>query len=326
MNSLLALTGIEFAVLLILCLICVALVVIIVSLIFYYRAYKKGVKTSSKTAQAQPVYPIVIREVKRVNVEKPVIEAPAKPAAEEPEEEEIPTVEKEIAFAQAAEAATIMDAPETPAVPETPVVPEIPVIPEAPVVPETPVVADESENAMRYNRSFRARIIQSDDEVKEWYGTLKNAILSYDRVSSRISWKYESFAYRRNAVAKIFVKGKTLYLYLNLNPADYAETKYKLDDVAKIAQFADTPALYKLKSQKRIRYALDLIDDVCAKKLGSTKLDREPVDYYEPYNSDVALIKKGLVKRVIEDASKSFIGASGFNKAQDETTDFDSKK
>lgn len=320
--NLLALTGMQIAVLLILCLICVALVVIIVSLVLYYKAYKKADK--AKAEQTQPVYPVVIREIKRVNVEKQVVYVPVEPEVVEEEEEEIPTVEKEIAFVEAAEVAEAAVSEDVPEVVEEPVIPEV--IPEIPVVPQAPAVVDESENAMRYNRSFRARLIQSDDEIKDWYGTLKNAILSYNRVSTRISWKYESFSYRRNAVAKIFIKGKTLYLYLNLNPADYADTKYKLDDVSKVAQFADTPALYKLKSEKRIRYALDLIDDVCAKKLGSTKLEREPVDYYEPYNSDVALIKKGLVKRVIEDASKSFIGASSYNKEQDATTDFDSKK
>lgn len=320
--NLLALTGMQIAVLLILCLICVALVVIIVSLVLYYKAYKKADK--AKAEQTQPVYPVVIREIKRVNVEKQVVYVPVEPEVVEEEEEEIPTVEKEIAFVEAAEVAEAAVSEDIPEVVEEPVIPEV--IPEIPVVPQAPAVVDESENAMRYNRSFRARLIQSDDEIKDWYGTLKNAILSYNRVSTRISWKYESFSYRRNAVAKIFIKGKTLYLYLNLNPADYADTKYKLDDVSKVAQFADTPALYKLKSEKRIRYALDLIDDVCAKKLGSTKLEREPVDYYEPYNSDVALIKKGLVKRVIEDASKSFIGASSYNKEQDATTDFDSKK
>lgn len=171
-------------------------------------------------------------------------------------------------------------------------------------------------NAMRYNRSFRARLIQSGDELKEWYGSLKNEILSYGRVTSRISWKYESFSYRRNAVAKLFIKGKTLCLYLALNPADYAGSKFTLEDESEFSQFKDTPALYRIKSEKRVRYAAELIADVCA-RLQTTKTDREPVDYYEPYNGTLALIKKGLIKRVIENAETSIAGNS-FNRAQDE--------
>lgn len=284
MNSLLsALTSVELATLIVFAVVCLVFIGVVVLFVINYKK-THGAKSSYQPQQQGPV---VIYETKRVNAEQQVVYVPV-PAEEE---EEIPTVEKEIAIAE-----TVVR-----------------------------IVEDDSENAMRYNRSFRARLIQSEDEVKEWYGTLKNAILSYDRVSSRISWKNESFSYRRNAVAKIFIKGKTLYLYLALNPADYAESKYKLEDVSNVSQFADTPALYKLKSEKRVRYAQELIDQICT-KLGSKKLDREPVDYYEPYNSDVALIKKGLVKRVIEDANTSFIGASGYNKAQDSDTDFNSKK
>lgn len=214
---------------------------------------------------------------------------------------EIPTVFGEISKAEAAPASgTAVVAPVAPPVPA-----------------QSAAELDGEFNAMRYNRSFRARLIQSADELKEWYGAIKNEILSYDRVTNRISWKYESFSYRRNAVAKMFIKGKTLCLYLALNPADYDGSKFSLEDESAISQFKDTPALYRIKSEKRVRYAAELIADVCA-KLQTTKTDREPVDYYEPYNGTLALIQKGLIKRVIEDAATSFTGADSFNAAQDE--------
>lgn len=305
MNLLSALTALEICTIIVFAAVVVTFIWLACLLIRYKKQKTEKPEQKSTSYQPQQQGPIVIYERKPVNVEKKVVVekqvvvekeivyVPAPAPVEEEEVEEIPTVEKEIAMAE--------------------------------VAAKAPIVEDDSENAMRYNRSFRARLIQAEDEVKEWYGVLKNGILSYDRVTSRISWKNESFSYRRNSVAKLFIKGKTLYLYLALNPADYADSKYKLEDVSKISQFAETPALYKLKSEKRIRYALDLIDEICT-KLGSKKLEREPVDYYEPYNSDVALIKKGLVKRVIEDASKSFIGATGYSKAQDKDTDFNSKK
>lgn len=285
--SLLALSGIEIAMLISIIVLGAALITVSFALYF--------VISRNRARRAQPrekASPVIIYETKQVEVEKAAQPAP-QPVVEEIEEQPAPEAVEELAVTEAAA--------------------------------QPPVAEDETEYAMRYNRSFRARLIQSDDEVKDWYGTLKNAIMSYHRVSSRISWKNESFNYRRNPVAKLFIKGKTLYLYLPLNASDYADTKYKLEDVSKIAQFADTPALYKLKSERRVNYALDLIDEVCT-KLGSKKTEREAVDYYEPYNNDVALIKKGLVKRVIEDANKSFIGASGFSKAQDSDTDFDDKK
>ena len=43
---------------------------------------------------------------------------------------------------------------------------------------------------IKYKKSFTAKLIQSDDEVKSYYSSLKNELLSYDGVKSRISWKY----------------------------------------------------------------------------------------------------------------------------------------
>lgn len=261
------LTDVQLVILIALAVVLVALVInIICSIVFYKKISKKQAITKSMD----------MGESKNAAIY-------SESFTEEGEEEEIPTVGKEIAVV---EAVAEMQAPE-----------------------------GEVESATRYNRSFHARLIQSDDDVKEWYGILKNRVLSYEKVSSRMSWKYESFAYRRNSVAKIFIKGKTLYLYLALNPADYAEGKYKIEDVSNVSQFADTPSLYRIKSEKRVRYAQELIDEICT-KLGSKKSKREPVNYYEPYESDAKLTEKGLVKCVVEDASHSFIGSSG-NKSQD---------
>lgn len=283
-----AFTGVEIAVVVCIVVLCVTLLIMSI-VVLSVTTKRRGEAERKRTKQN----PIIIHQTRRITVPGRVAE-PVIVYVKDNKAEEI--AEEESAIADA--------------------------LPEE--QPE-PAASEETENAMRYNRSFRARLIQSDDEVKEWYATIKNTVMAYDRVSSRISWKYESFNYRRNAVAKLFIKGKTLYLYLPLKASDYAGTKYKLEDVSKVAQFADTPALYKLKSERRVKYAEELLAEVC-QKLGSKHTDREPVDYYEPYNSDVALIKKGLVKRVIEDAKTSFIGASGFSKEQDEDTEFDGKK
>lgn len=282
------------------CIIVLCLTLLIVSIVMLAKAQKQN-KTTDQGAQQNT--PIVIHLTKKIAVpaQCECVSAPVEEVIEE--------------------TATVDEAPVEEAA-EQPVAEEV-VEEAAPAV--VPVQEDDSLKVMRYNRSFRARIIQSDDQVKEWYGMLKNAILSYEKVNSRISWKYESFTYRRNPVAKLFVTGKTLYLYLPLNAADYAETKYKLEDASNIIQVAETPARYKLKSERRVKYAMELIEEICT-KLGSEQQEREPVDYYEPYNGDLALIKKGLIKRVIEDSKKSFIGASGFNKEQDKDTDFDVKK
>ena len=83
----------------------------------------------------------------------------------------------------------------------------------------------------RYNRSFSAKLIQADEKVKRYYSQLKNALLAYAKVAPRVSWRHESFRYGRPSVAKFVIRGKTLCLCLALDPADYSESKYIVDDM-----------------------------------------------------------------------------------------------
>ena len=151
--------------------------------------------------------------------------------------------------------------------------------------------------SLTYNKSFLAKYIQSDDTVKEWYGKIKNELKSYEKVRERISWRRESFRVGRETVARLAIRGKTLCIYLPLNPADYAESDYRVEDASDTASFADTPCAYRIRSDQRLEYAFELIEDAM-KKVGAEKGDVIEQNYYMPYESLSDLIAKGLVKRV----------------------------
>ena len=177
---------------------------------------------------------------------------------------------------------------------------------------------DDADNALTYNRSFEARLIQADDELKNYYSVIKNAILAYKGVNARMSWKYEKYSFRRNPFAKLIIKGKTLCLYLPLDPAEFAESKYKIEDVSGISQFAETPVLYRIKNDRRLKYAAELIARV-GEKLGVERTDRAEEDYYMPYCGTLTLIERGLIKRVIQDKKTAFI--AGASEADDGEND-----
>ena len=148
----------------------------------------------------------------------------------------------------------------------------------------------------RYNRSFSAKLIQSDEKVKRYYSELKNELLEYKKVVPRVSWRHESFRYGRPSVAKFVIRGKTLCLCLALNPADYAESKYIVDDMSRYAKFANTPLLYRIKNDRRCRYAKELI----AKLFDGAELsEHEEEDFSQiPYEETQALVERGLIKVV----------------------------
>lgn len=181
---------------------------------------------------------------------------------------------------------------------------------EATAAPERdPLIIEEESfegGLLRYDRSFKARLIQSDNDVKNWYTELKNELLSFKKVKDRLSWKRESYNLGRSPVARLSFRGNTLCLYLPLDPAAYAESKYKVESIEDNGTYADTPCLYRIKNDRRVKYAKELITAVM-ENLDAKRIERNSVDYYEPYEGLVQLINKGLIKRVIKDkASEAF--------------------
>lgn len=149
---------------------------------------------------------------------------------------------------------------------------------------------------VRYNRSFTAKLIQSEDKLKSYYSEIKNELLRY-KVKTRTSWKYETFKTGRKLLARLSVRGKTLSLYLALDSKAYADTKYKVEDVSAVAKNADVPTLYKIKNDRRCKYSKDLIAAVMAANglvAGDTPTDDYAAQY--PYETIEPLIERGLVK------------------------------
>lgn len=156
--------------------------------------------------------------------------------------------------------------------------------------------ADGSVVYYTYNKSFKAKLIQAKDEVREYYNELKNFVMGYNKVKTKISWKQESVNFGREKVCWFVLRGKSLYLYLPLNPDDYADTKYKVErDKAK--RYEELPCLYKISNDRRAKYATELIATV----LDSYGAERKEKPYENflidyPYYGTITLIEKGLIK------------------------------
>ena len=153
--------------------------------------------------------------------------------------------------------------------------------------------------AYRYRRSYQSRLAQSQGRVQDYYSILKNALLSYKGVKGRISWNYEAFNKGRNHLAKMNAKTKTLYLYLALDPAELADTKYGIEDVSSKKKYASVPVLLKIKGDRKFKYALELIDKMCAEKMELPKrANAEDVDYRISYQTTEELVEAGIVKKL----------------------------
>lgn len=173
----------------------------------------------------------------------------------------------------------------------------------ATVVEEVPAPMG-AELVERLKKSFTAKMKQSEEDVKKYYSTLKNALISYRKINSNVSWNGDRFNFGRDTVAKITIVGKTLCFYLALDPnsAEFKQTEYRQKDVGAQKKHEATPFMVKIKSDLATKKAVRLVEAL-AKKLGAEKEDVfAPVDFVAEYayETDEALEAAGHIKRTQE--------------------------
>lgn len=164
---------------------------------------------------------------------------------------------------------------------------------------ESVTITDEAGNVfnIKFVKSFTAKLIQAPEETKKYYEELKNEVLSYKKTNSRISWHFDSINSGRSYVLKFTIRGKTLCVYLPLNADDYADSKYKVEKVES-KKFEDVPCLYRIKNDRRLGYAKELIA-VVANNLGLEKGEEQHEVYSNlPYEPNKPLIERGLIKEL----------------------------
>ena len=145
----------------------------------------------------------------------------------------------------------------------------------------------------RYARSFLAKLIQAPEQTKQYYSKLKNALLSFRRVKSRVSWSFDSINFGREKLAKFVVRGKTLNVYFALDPKEIQSGALESIESGKFKGFARC----KITSARRLKEAMGMVSDL-EKKFGLTPIDRPEQDYVFPYEETGALVKKGLIKEL----------------------------
>lgn len=146
------------------------------------------------------------------------------------------------------------------------------------------------------SKSFIGKMHQTDKTIQGYYGELKNYMLSFKRVRSSVSWNLDTFFIGRKAVAKIGFRGKTLVMFCALDPDEYANTKYYPKDVSGVKKYEATPMMIKIKSERGVKFAKELIDVMFK---GLTPIaDFKPQKYNFARRSDKQLLENELAKYI----------------------------
>ncbi len=268
-----------------------------------------------QTIVASTVVPVEVPETDYERIAKIVEEKLNEKENKQPtyefvvDEEGVQAIAKGVASELCTVCTNCQDAPveetvETVEEPAQETVEELAVAEEIAVV-EEPQLVDVSDSLVeRLNRSFTAKMKQSADKVKKYYSDIKNALTSYDRLNSNVSWNGDRFNFGRNTVAKMLIRGKTLCLLLALDPEaeDLPIATYHQKNVGDQKAHEDTPFMVKITSDLASRKAVRLVN-VLAEKLEAKKAEGfAPVDYVQEYSyeSDEKLMEAGYIKKSLE--------------------------
>lgn len=88
--------------------------------------------------------------------------------------------------------------------------------------------------------------------------------------------------------------GKTLSLYLALDPAPFENSKYRFEDVSDKKSYAATPMRLRITSERAVRHAKELFR-MLAQKLEISEVGCMYTDFHYPYRTDEELIANGLI-------------------------------
>ena len=113
---------------------------------------------------------------------------------------------------------------------------------------------------------FADKMIYLDKKTQGYYNALMNKFKGLRKMNVRISTKGVSFRLGRDLVAKLTVRGKTLRLHLALDVNAYDAKVYFQKDLGDVKSYVEVPFAVKIKSDRGLKNALKLIDDLVANK------------------------------------------------------------
>lgn len=150
---------------------------------------------------------------------------------------------------------------------------------------------------VRIRKSFRAKMSCTNERTKEYFEDFANYVLSYRHVRMRLSWNYLTLNAGRNKMVRVAVRGKTMYLYLALDPKT-VDPSFRLRDVSSVKKYEDYPVMLRVKSGRALKEAKKLADSL-AEKYGLRYAKKYPdlvraADYRE--DTFEGFLQKGFIK------------------------------
>ena len=131
--------------------------------------------------------------------------------------------------------------------------------------------------SMKPQLTFDMRLRLLDAPAKAWYSMIKNAANAYG-LHARMSRNRETFSRSRQVVARIAVCGKTLIVYLAIDPKTLDAAKYRHEDKSDCKEWRQVPTRIRVRSGYAARKVCKLLGEICIRH-GWQRKQRTQTDY-----------------------------------------------
>ena len=128
-------------------------------------------------------------------------------------------------------------------------------------------------------KTFLEKLSEAEPDLLKNYSTLKNDLMRYEKMKSRMSKYYESFHVGNLQIAKIAIRGKKIKLYLALDPYAIDYATYHQKDVGDKRAYANTPSCFNIKSNLSVKKAHQLIVFTLSQIRASKRENFVEIDY-----------------------------------------------
>lgn len=120
---------------------------------------------------------------------------------------------------------------------------------------------------------FDERIAVMGGEIGIYYSALSQYLLSFKNVKNRLSNRCDSYRLSGELICKIAIGGKTLKVYLAIDPKDgeIESKKIHFRDMSSSKAYEEVPAMIPVKSELCVRKVREVIDLMMSGK-GATPL------------------------------------------------------
>ncbi len=112
------------------------------------------------------------------------------------------------------------------------------------------------------DKTLNQKLLESTEQTRQWFNDINQTLLGLNGIRVINAKKQITYKVKNKNIARIKIIGKTLNLYLALEPKKFKNTKYKFIDVSSKKAYKNYPMRVKITSNRQAKWAIELIQKI----------------------------------------------------------------